>query len=477
MTNKRLLLLSNLNNIRLPIFVVGVVAITTFFLLINNLLLPDLLYDHMSAAYIKAVPAAGGPTLSDPNLKAQIIFKGLHNPTSMALLGPNDILVLEKNTGNVIRIVSGKMSGPPLLHVNVATEVERGLLGIAIQKSANPHVPTYVFLYYTEAGSSNTAIGNRLYRYELVNNNQLVNPKLLLSLPAIPADPTSQETNHNGGKVAIGPDGNVYTIIGDVGSHNGQAQNIVNGAPLDGTGGVLRVTQDGQAVANPPLDGGGGNASNAGQSTNLNPNSNMAKYYYAYGIRNSFGMGFDPVSGKLWDTENGPSNWGDEINLVDPGFNSGWNKIAGIWLTGGESAGPGPVAPLHPTNLVDFGGKGKYRTPELSWFVHIAPTALTFLNSSKLGKQYDNDMFVGDVLTGNLYNFKLTADRTGLALTGPLAGKVAVNNTPTELASVIFGKGFGVITDLQVGPDGYLYVLGYDGTIYRIVPSSYLSSP
>jgi len=230
----------------------------------------------------------------------------------------------------------------------------------------------------------------------------------------------------------------VYTIIGDVGSHEGQAQNIANGPSLDGTGGVLRVTQDGQAVANPPLVGGGGNASNAGESiNNPNPNSNMAKYYYAYGIRNSFGIAFDPVSGKLRDTENGPSNWGDEINLVDPGFNSRWNKIAGIWLAGG-----GPVAPLHPTNLVNFGGKGKYRSPEFSWFVHIAPTALTFLNSSKLGKQYENDMFVGDVLTGNLYNFELTADRTELALTGPLAGKVAVNNTPTEIASVIFGKGF-----------------------------------
>ena len=427
----------------------------------------------MSAAYIKAVPAAGGPTLSDPNLKAQIIFKGLHNPTSMALLGPNDILVLEKNTGNEIRIVSGKMSGPPLLHVNVATEVERGLLGVAIQKSLNPHVPTYVFLYYTEAGSNNTATGNHLYRYELVNN-QLTNPKLLLNLPAIPADPTSQETNHNGGKVVIGPDRNVYTIIGDVGSHKGQAQNVANGSPLDGTGGVLRVTQDGQAVANPSLVEGG-NASKAGQSTN-NPNSNMAKYYYAYGIRNSFGMGFDPISKQLWDTENGPS-FGDEINLVDPGFNSGWSKIQGIWQAGGESSGPGPVAPIRPNNLVDFGGKGKYRPPEFSWLTPIAPTALTFLNSSKLGKQYDKDMFVGDVLTGNLYNFKLTADRTGLALTGPLAGKVAVNNTPTELTSVILGKGFGVITDLQVGPDGYLYVLGYDGTIYRIVPSSYLSSP
>jgi len=464
-------LLSSYHNNRLFIIIIVVGVASTIFFLINNLLLPYLFHNHISA-YIKAVPTAGGPTFSDPNLKAEIIFKGLHIPTSMAFLGRSDILVLEKNTGNVIRIVNGKMLGPPLLHVNVATEVERGLLGIAIQKSANNHVPTYIFLYYTgtgigSAGGSNTATGNHLYRYELINN-QLVNPKLLLNLPAIPADPTSQETNHNGGKVVIGHDGNVYTIIGDVGSHRGQAENIANGTPLDGTGGVLRVTQDGQPVANPPLE-------NVAGGTQEKGNSDMSKYYYAYGIRNSFGLGIDPVTGKLWDTENGPS-FGDEINVIDPGFNSGWPKVQGIWQAGGESSKPGPVAPLPPNNLVDFGGKGKYRSPEFSWLAPVAPTAITFLNSSKLGNQYQNTMFVGDVLTGNLYNFKLNPERTGLVLNGPLANKVATTQAEMQQGGIVLGKGFGLITDLQVGPDGYLYVLGYDGTVYRIVSSSSLAS-
>jgi aldose sugar dehydrogenase len=79
-------------------------------------------------------------------------------------------------------------------------------------------------------------------------------------------------------------------------------------------------------------------------------------------------------------------------------------------------------------------------------------------------------MFVGDVNTGNLYYFKLNQNRDGLVLNGALADKVA--NSLDELKNVIFGKGFGTITDLQVGPDGYLYVLTIDGTIYRIIPSS-----
>jgi aldose sugar dehydrogenase len=74
------------------------------------------------------------------------------------------------------------------------------------------------------------------------------------------------------------------------------------------------------------------------------------------------------------------------------------------------------------------------------------------------------------VNTGNLYHFKLNPSREALLLSGPLADKVA--NTPEESQQTALGHGFGTITDLQVGPDGYLYVLTFAGTIYRIVPNS-----
>ena len=146
----------------------------------------------------------------------------------------------------------------------------------------------------------------------------------------------------------------------------------------------------------------------------------------------------------------------------------GGQQVQGIWQTHGSS--PRPI--FHsPDNLVDFGGNGKYRSPEFTWLNTTGPTALKFLDSDKLGKQYENSMFVGDVNTGNLFNFKLDQERIGLDLTGLLSDKVA--NTPDELQdNNVFGSGFGVITDIQVGPDdGYLYVLTYGGTIYRIVPS------
>ena len=105
----------------------------------------------------------------------------------------------------------------------------------------------YVFLYFTKAGASGTdgtisscePVGNRLYRYEWIND-QLVNPKLLLDLPAIPGP------CHNGGVVTIGPDNNVYVIIGDVDGHKTQAQNQESGEEPDETSGILRITQDGQ---------------------------------------------------------------------------------------------------------------------------------------------------------------------------------------------------------------------------------------
>jgi hypothetical protein len=182
--------------------------------------------------------------------------------------------------------------------------------------------------------------------------------------------------------------------------------------------------------------------------------------YYAYGVRNSFGLEFDPVTHKLWDTENGPSS-NDEINLVDPGFNSGWEDIMGFAPSG-----------FNFNNLANFGGKGKYSQPEFVWTQVVAPTALEFLSSNKLGTSYQNDLFVADFNKGRIYDFSLNSARTGLHFTGVLTDRKA--NTDSELQQVIFGQGFGAISDLKVGNgDGYLYVLSYgSGAIFKILPKS-----
>jgi glucose/arabinose dehydrogenase len=420
------------------------------------------------SAIAKIARSRGAINIDDPNLKYEIVASGLKSPTTMAFLGPNDILVNEKLNGTVQRIIDGKIQPQPILDVSVASQSERGMLGIAVAKPSinnnnsnnnNPSPTTYVFVSYTQTkveGSDicpnlnycvpgHDPIGNLLYRYELANN-KLVNPMLLLDLPAVPGPP------HNGGKIIIGPDNNVYIGIGDVGKHRTHAENSVR-SPADGTGGILRVTQDGQIVSNPPL----------GDTIPLS-------LYYAYGIRNTFGMDFDPLTGNLWDTENGPT-YGDEINLVQPGFNSGWRAIQGFWETTGNGNYYSGRFTLDPTGLIDFGGKGKYRSPEFVWNNTSGPTAIKFLNSDKLGKQYQNDLFVADFHGGNIYHFKLNENRTGLVLSGSLGDKIANTSAEMQQGGIIFAKGFGPITDLEVGPyDGFLYVLTFDGTIYRIVP-------
>ncbi len=374
----------------------------------------------------------------------------------MAFLGPKDILVLEKNNGMVKRIVNGQILEKPLIDVSVANKVERGLLGSAIIKAMDG--TTYVFLYYTESEDEGNdmcpksdyciagtePLGNRLYRYGLAENGtKLINPKLLLDLPATPGP------GHNGGKMIIAPDKNIFLVIGDLMGHETEAENYENGQKPDLTGGVLRVDQEGR-----PLDEG-----YLGTEYPLN-------LYYAYGIRNSFGVDRDPRTGNLWNTENGP-DFGDEINLVKPGFNSGWKDIQGIWK---HKNGKPQNGSLTTDNLVDFDGKGEYSDPEFTFFNTVGVTAIKFFNSDKMGIEYKDDLFVGDMNNGKIYHFDLNEDRTSLVLDGQLVDKIA--NSPNELEEVTFAEGFSGITDLEVGPDGYLYVLSYGkGTIYRISPT------
>jgi glucose/arabinose dehydrogenase len=396
-------------------------------------------------------------SIADPNLKAEVVYQGLELPTSMAFLGPNDFLVLEFHKGTVQRIVNGTVLPEPLLDVNVASGGEKGMLGIALAKNSsasqtgNNKEPTYVFLYFTAAETDGgEALGNRLYRYELVDN-KLVNPKLLLELP--------QGYRHNAGKILIGPDNYLYVVIGEAPFDKNSTKNIalnykgMDADEPDGRGGILRIDQNGEITDTHGI---------LGDEEPLNK-------YYAYGIRNSFGMDFDPLTGKLWDTENGPA-FGDEINLVEPGFNSGWKKVQGIWTIPRAEKKGVPALENPPRHLVDFEGKGIYSSPEFTWNKTVGVTAIKFLSTDKLGKEYENDMFVADAKNGRIYHFELNQNRTALLLEGPLIDKVADDDK--ELGNVVFGQGFGgTVPDLEIGPDGYLYVVAMGaGEIYRIVP-------
>lgn len=394
----------------------------------------------------------GGPILNDSSLHVETVFSGLKNPTSMAFLTPNDILVSEKD-GTVQRIINGHIESQPVLMLNVDKTDERGLDGLTVYTNESLNI-TNVYLYYTEFKptfhSHGVTLGNRVYRYQL-SNGSLINSKLLLNLPIYPAP------SHVGGKMKIGPDGNLYLTVGDMdGSFNftkyeTKAQNYIDGPTPDGRAGILRITQNGSSVGIGIL----------GYIPILN-------LYYAYGIKNSFGFDFDPITNKMWDTENGPT-FGDEINLVEPGFNSGWAKVQGMWVVNKVTERIDQHTSVASVKLENFNGTGRYSNPEFSWLTPVGPTSLVFMKSDKLGIKYKNDILVSDIKFGNIYHFKLNRDRTQLILNDVLQDKIA--NTMKEAQRTIFGRGFGGITDLEVGPDGNLYVLTFDstnGTIYKI---------
>jgi aldose sugar dehydrogenase len=387
------------------------------------------------------------PKVKDNTLKVDLVTDGLSNPTSMAFVDRCTILALQKNDGKVIIITTnsnGTIQKEPILQIQVENASERGLLGIAVANDTTA-AGMRVFLYFTE--NDHGDVRNRVYSYNRSGNKSLTDRKLILDLPGTPGP------NYDGGKMVIGPDGMLYAVIGDL-NRNGALQNFKDGPSPDDTSVIFRVNlEDGSAAKGDPFL--------SSSSVSNDKTEEILGRYFAYGIRNSFGMDFDPVTGKLWITENGPDSY-DEINIVEPGFNSGWHKVIGPISRTNVTAG----------ELISFNGSS-YRDPVFSWYVSVGPTDIEFLKSSKLGEKYENNVFVGDINHGNLYFFEVNGDRTGLTFRDPrlldLVADPVKEDHDSELSSLIFGEGFGGITDLETGPDEYLYMLTYlDGKIYRI---------
>ncbi|MDF2726628.1 MAG: putative quinoprotein glucose/sorbosone dehydrogenase [Nitrososphaera sp.] len=401
----------------------------------NSNVIPAQLSSGNSNNTFQPLPDPSPPTISDPNIRVERVITGLELPTSMEFLDNDDIIITQKDNGRVRLVSNGVLQPQSILQVPVVNNSERGLLGVAIANTTTTSTTKTVFLYYTEPVGEQ--VKNRLYRYEWNGTGNLTGGQLILDLPGEPGP------NHDGGKIAIGPDRMLYTVVGDL-NRDGMLQNVVDGPLPDDTSIILRVDYNGNGVGN-PLSGGGADLSK----------------YYAYGIRNSFGFDFDPLTGLLWDVENGPAEY-DEINIVIPGFNSGWNRVMGP--IGREG--------ITPQDLVQLQGS-HYADPVFSWLRSDGVTDIEIFNSSSLGERYTYNMFVGDVNNGNLYFFTINSNRTGLDLGGipGLEDLVADNNE--ELNAVILGREFsGGITDIETGPDGYLYILTLAGDLYRLVPGA-----
>ncbi|HEV8187661.1 MAG TPA: PQQ-dependent sugar dehydrogenase, partial [Pyrinomonadaceae bacterium] len=449
-------------------------------------------------------PPALTPTMLDDNLTVNTVIAGLDQPTSLAFIGTNDFFVLEKATGKVQRVVNGVLHSTVLdLPVNNASE--RGLLGIALHPNFAQN--GFVYLYWTESSTgADTAnvdnvplLGNRVDRY-VWNGTALTFDRNLIKLRALQQDAGQPSRgNHNGGVLRFGPDGKLYIIFGDNG-RRGFLQNIVQGGPVPDdqfggpepddahmTGVILRLNDDGSTPTDNPFI-------NAIPPFGLFQVGNNVRKIFAYGIRNSFGMDFDPLSGALWTQENGDDAF-DEMNRVTPGFNGGWIQAMGPVSRVDEfrsiemSYGAGNLQQLRwpPSNIQTLPQQAlirmamlpgaQYVDPEFSWKYAVAPSTIGFVKGRGLGPQFEGDLLVGasrtTLLNGFLFRFKLNADRQHFALSDPrLADRVADNVDKfdqTESESLLIGKDFGITTDIQTGPNGNVFVVSLsNGAVYEI---------
>jgi glucose/arabinose dehydrogenase len=452
----------------------------------------------------------------DPKLSVRTVAAGLVTPTSLAFLGAGDIFVLEKNTGRVQRVVGGQIQSTVLdLPVNFGSE--RGLLGIALHPDF-PRNPS-VYLHWTESSTgadtdvlSNTPLlGNRVDRF-VWDGSMLTFAQNLIRLRALQQDANQPERgNHDGGVITFGPDRKLYILTGDAG-RRGQLQNLPDGpfgpgVPDDQFGGpqpddahltgvILRLNEDGSTPPDNPFF-------EVGARIGGEVGANIQKIL-AYGLRNSFGMAFDPVSGDLWEEENGDDSF-TELNRVEAGFNSGWVQIQGPperiaqYKAIETSSAVDPVTGTvyfglqqvrwPPTNIADSPEQAlsrlftlpgaRYSAPEFSWKFEVAPGAIGFVDGRGLGPQFQGDLFVGAARTflegGNLFHFNLAGNRQKIAVDDPrLEDRVADNAHKfdvTESESLLIGTNFGVVTDIETGPNGHLFVVSLSqGAIHEISP-------
>lgn len=322
------------------------------------------------------------------------------------------------------------------MSVAVDTESERGLLGIAIDPAFTSN--GVVYLYHSVRNASPGGwIENRLSRFtwNAATSTFGASPATLMTF-GTSSDGQTNGPNHNGGPLTFGAGGKLHGVTGDL-NRNRVEQNNKSVATSAFAGGVFRLNTDGTIF-------------------NDNPFSGAFARWYAYGVRNSFGLAFDPVSGELWDTENGPDRY-DEINRAERGMNSGWIAIQGPDSRDAQNA---------PNDLNMLPG-AVYRDPVLSFAGPIGITSIQFLHGSSWGSTYNDAVLIGENDNQRLRLFRLNAARDGFALSGLLADQVLDPGDPL----FVFGNGFNVTTDIQIGLDGAVYIatLG-SGEILRIAP-------
>jgi glucose/arabinose dehydrogenase len=347
------------------------------------------------------VASAGGGVATPAGaaaIKVVPVKTGLNGPSGFTFSKGGMIWYLERATGEV-RVLNPKTGADHLFYTvaGVNSSGERGALGIALDPSWRTKPFVYVYVTRTWKG----ALRNQLVRIRK-DGGRGTHFRVLLSTPP------SASGYHNGGRIRFGPDHQLYVMIGD-----GHASSNAQDRTSNLQGKILRLDRDGTAAPGNPYG-----------------------RIWSFGHRNSFGFTFDPTTGRLWETENGPE-CNDEINLIVRGGNFGWGA-------GENCSGPAP----RDTNN---SGPMPRRLPKTYFPTPIGITGAAFCLACGLGASVNGDLVFGDVDTGSIRAINMNASRTGFSAS----------------SRVLLAPSTGGVHSLEVGPNHRIYFSGPNG-IYRL---------
>lgn len=343
------------------------------------------------------------------NVSVEVWVQNLKIPWSLVFLPDGRALVSER-PGIIRTIQGGKLLSKPYAKVEVEHIGEGGLMGLAL----HPLFPDKPYIYIMHTYRKGDDLSNRVIRLR-DNGRKGVFDRVIFS--GIPGG-----TNHNGGRIAFGPDGMLYITTGET-FHAELAQD------LNSLGGkILRVTPEGEIPTDNPFKG---------------------SPVYSYGHRNPQGIAWQPGTGKLYESEHGPSGESgrfahDEINLITKGGNYGWPEVIG--------------APA----------KKPYIDPLIVWKETTPPSGITFYRGDLL-KHLKEDLFVATLRSEALIRIQFKPNTSD------------VQKIERWFATDFSNGKYGRIRDIVEGPDGALYFLTNntdgrgsprpnDDKIYRIVP-------
>lgn len=348
----------------------------------------------VSLSLVGLVGASSGPAVA-AGVKAVRVAGGLNVPVGFTFLPDGRLVYLERNTG-WLRFRNLQTGNDHRVHriLNVDSDGERGALGVAI----HPAWPQMRFVYVFATRNTPEGLRNQVLRIK-VQDGRGVGVRRLLSITAGPA------SNHNGGRILFGPDRKLYVVVGE---------NAVPANSQDLTsnlhGKILRINPDGST-----------------------PEGNAFGKIWAYGLRNSIGMAFDPMTGRLWETDNGPG-CNDELNRIVRGGNFAWGPNESCPNT--NNSGPRPR--IHP---------------RFTFADTVGITGVAFCDGCRLGPSYRGDLLVGANNDGRIRRFDLNGTRRGLD-----AGPLLVLDHPERVLS------------LEVGPNGRIFFSDFSA-IYRLAPA------